>query len=284
VARHPDKVRLLFGPYTPPPLRKGDRTSCLYRDANVVVTGWSDGRSSWPRYRALGVRGGSGLLVEEELARAVRRESAAAIMYWFGVSCSTVWLWRKALGVEGRAGTDCSCRLIQAAAEKGAAQLRGQPLPPEQVERRRRTARELNLGENLRRAARARAWPAGQLRLLGTAPDAELARRIGRSANAVRVMRTRLGIPDPGGHGWTAEEVALLGTAPDAEVATRIGRSVTAVMLKRCLLGLPTFGDRRVREGRAGATAPRTGSSSPARCRPSSGWAWRRRPAPGPRR
>ena len=28
--RHPDRVRLHFGPYTPPPLRKGDRTTCLY--------------------------------------------------------------------------------------------------------------------------------------------------------------------------------------------------------------------------------------------------------------
>jgi hypothetical protein len=83
MARHPDKVKLLFGPYEPPPLRKGDRTSCLYRDADVVVTGWSAGRISWPRCRALDSRGhGSGLLVEEELARAVRSESVVAIRYW----------------------------------------------------------------------------------------------------------------------------------------------------------------------------------------------------------
>jgi hypothetical protein len=84
MARHPDKVQLLFGPYEPPPLRKGDRAVCLYRDTDVVVTGWSAGRIPWPRCRALGVRGGSGLLVDEELARPVRSESAAAIMYWWG--------------------------------------------------------------------------------------------------------------------------------------------------------------------------------------------------------
>jgi hypothetical protein len=62
VPRHPDKVRLLFGPYTPPPLRKGDRTSCLYRDADVVITGWSGGRISWPRCREL--ESGSGVRIE----------------------------------------------------------------------------------------------------------------------------------------------------------------------------------------------------------------------------
>ncbi len=27
-----DKIKLLFGPYYPPPLRKGGRAFCLYRD------------------------------------------------------------------------------------------------------------------------------------------------------------------------------------------------------------------------------------------------------------
>src|SRR5262249_46477750 len=58
----PENCKLLFGPYEPPPLAKGERTHCLYRDALVVVTSWSDGRISWPRCRALGHRGGSGLL------------------------------------------------------------------------------------------------------------------------------------------------------------------------------------------------------------------------------
>ena len=38
--------RLRFGPYKPPALKKGDRAFCLYRDANVVVTSWTDTNSS----------------------------------------------------------------------------------------------------------------------------------------------------------------------------------------------------------------------------------------------
>ena len=64
-----EKVRLLFGPYTPPPLRRGERSVCLYRDADFIVTSWSAGRIQWPRCRALDAPGpGSGLLVNEELA------------------------------------------------------------------------------------------------------------------------------------------------------------------------------------------------------------------------
>jgi hypothetical protein len=44
-----------------------------------LITGWSDARISWPCCRAVGTTGGgSGLLLDEELAHAVRHESAAA--------------------------------------------------------------------------------------------------------------------------------------------------------------------------------------------------------------
>jgi outer membrane lipoprotein-sorting protein len=191
----------------------------------VVVTGWSDGRISWPRCRALDSRGhGSGLLVDEELARAVRSESAAAVMYWWGISCSTVWLWRTALGVEGWTATEGTRRLVRTAAEQGGEGMRRRGVTPRERARRRRTAERLNLGQYLDPAHGA-GWSDAELRLLGTAPDDEVARRIGRPVNAVRIKRARLGIPNPEGPGWTEEELALLGTAPDEEVAARIGPS-----------------------------------------------------------
>jgi hypothetical protein len=98
------------------------------------------------------------------------------------------------LGVEGRDGTEGSRRLIQAAAEKGADQVRGKPLSPERVEVRRRNAHELNLGQYLD-PAHGRGWSKAELRLLGKVPDAEVAAQTGRSENGVRQKRCRLGIP-----------------------------------------------------------------------------------------
>src|SRR4051794_23946572 len=97
--RAADRFKLLHGPCPAPDLRRGDRPVCLFRDADVLITSWTDARIPWPRCRVPGQRGGSGLLVDEELARAVRCESATAMMHWFGVSSTAVYNWRQAPGV-----------------------------------------------------------------------------------------------------------------------------------------------------------------------------------------
>jgi len=75
-------TQFLHGPYQSPNLKVGARTHCLLRDSMVVITSWTDARIPWPRCRALDARGGgSGLLLDEELARVVRCESAKAIAY-----------------------------------------------------------------------------------------------------------------------------------------------------------------------------------------------------------
>lgn len=185
---------LLFGPYQPPPLRRGDRAFCLLRDTDVVITSWSDARISWPRCRALQSRGGSGLLMDEELARAVRHESALAIRYWWGVGVAAVWHWRRSLSV-GRMDNEGSRRLMLAACQAGADALKNNGLPDEVCKRASERAKRLNLIRFARRKPPRPLWTKGQLRLLGTAPDATIAERIGRTTGAVRQRRTMLGIP-----------------------------------------------------------------------------------------
>jgi hypothetical protein len=189
---HADRHRLLHGPYRPPPVRRGDRAVCLFRDGEVVVTGWSDARISWPRCWLIGTQGGgSGLLVDEELARAVRTESALAVRYWWGVSWAAVSNWRRALGVEKLNEGSALLRGVMNR-ELGDRQ-RGKKLPPDQVERRRRTALELGLRPRPGHV-NGRRWTKRDKALLGTMWDGELAARVGRTPEAVRIMRTRLGI------------------------------------------------------------------------------------------
>jgi hypothetical protein len=183
--------KLLHGPYNPPALRRGDRTQCLYRDTEVVITSWTDARIPWPRCRAIGVRGGSGLLLTEELVRAIRTECAEAIKHWFGVSANAVWNWRKAFDV-ARWGTEGSRRLLLQMCEAGAKKLRGKKRPLAAIQKQIQTCRQLGYKPPQKRWAMT-GWKQWQLDLLGTAPDAELAARFGRTVTAVRVMRNRLG-------------------------------------------------------------------------------------------
>jgi hypothetical protein len=76
--------------------------------------------------------------------------------------------------------------------EKGA-RLRGKKLPPGRVERRRRPALELGLRPRPGHV-NGRSWTRKEKALLGTMPDGELATRIGRTAEAVRIMRQTLGL------------------------------------------------------------------------------------------
>jgi hypothetical protein len=91
-------------------------------------------------------------------------------------------------------------------------------------------------------------WLPEELALLGTAPDVELAARLGRSRQSVTHRRVRSGIPPvpaTPSDAWRAEEIELLGTAPDREIAARIGRSPGAVEVKRLSLGIHRGKPRR---------------------------------------
>src|SRR5450755_4480515 len=74
-----DRLRLLHGPYQAPGLRVGDRTTCLYRDCDVIVASWTDAPISWPRCKRATGKGHPSLLVDAELIRAIRSEGAATV-------------------------------------------------------------------------------------------------------------------------------------------------------------------------------------------------------------
>jgi len=236
-------TQLLHGPYLPPRLQIGARTYCLLRDCLCVVTSWTDARIPWPRCRALDARGGgSGLLLDEELARAVRCESASAIAYWWRVHEGVVWRWRKALGVT-RTNNEGSRLLNQAAAEAGGKAMRERDWSDEECDGRSRAAVRLNLKRFLHTGYHGPRWTQEQLQLLGKEPDAVVAGKVGRSVNAVRVMRGRLGIPNPaarpvafGSPRWSAKQDELVRRLPPAEAARRTGRTLTAVYSRRSRL------------------------------------------------
>lgn len=223
----------LLGTYATPDVRRGERVTCLYRDADCVVTGFSDAPLVWPRVRALEHRGGSGLWVNAELERAIRTESALALMHWFGVSVAVAWKWRKLFGVSGRATTNGSRMLQKATSKKGGAAMRAREWTP--AERRARSRRAKRL--KLKPPNPARMWTEAEESLLGTDRDEVVAVLIGRSVGAVEARRRVLGVRAHGAaRPWTAEELALLGNDTNEAVAEKIGRTKMAVAQKRFAL------------------------------------------------
>ena len=83
-----DRFKLLFGPYATPVFNYGDDGWCELR-GEVILCGLTAARVPWPvgkkkegsRARFIVVCGG--------LADAVRRESAQAVAYWWGVTNQT---------------------------------------------------------------------------------------------------------------------------------------------------------------------------------------------------
>jgi hypothetical protein len=115
-------------------------------------------------------------------------------------------------------------------------------LTDEECDERRRRILELGLGRHLPSGFHGPRWSREQLALLGTEADDVVARKVGRTAGAVRQKREELGIPNPaplstrGNPDWTAAEDELASRLSAAEVARRTGRTVGAVYSRRNLL------------------------------------------------
>jgi hypothetical protein len=224
-----DRFRLL-GRYQTPRFRYGQVVFCAVRGW-VVLTGLHEAPIPWPVCKKPGrSTGRTSLVVYRGLALALRRESEQAICHWFGVSPTTVWKWRTALGLAGTPTEGTRRRLRALAARpavvaglrkaqdqardpernaKIAAAHKGRPKPRHVIEALRqanrgrkasaRTRRQMSEAQRRRQAipVQRRAWLPEEDALLGVVPDAEVARRTGRGEDAVRSRRARLLIPAP---------------------------------------------------------------------------------------
>ena len=123
------------------------------------------------------------------------RESVIALQYWFGVGVKAVWLWRKALGVGGHSTTTGSRKAIRAAALKGAAAIKEKDWTDEELDRMADAAKQRGTRPPPRWTPATGGWTAAQVKLLGTDRDEVIAKRIGRTTDAVTVKRVRFGIP-----------------------------------------------------------------------------------------
>ncbi len=187
-------IPILRGTYRIPALRRGDYVCCLVRDCPLIVTTWSDAPISWPCGKPPKRGGPPRLIVEEELARAIENESAAAICHWWGISMFTVVKWRKSLCVNRR-NNEGTQILIHAAtakargvqAEKGPTEEYRQKLREHVIRRR--------LWELAPRVTHGIEWTPEHLKLLGTMTDREVASRTGHPWSSVKTTRQKLGIP-----------------------------------------------------------------------------------------
>jgi hypothetical protein len=222
--RDSERVKLLFGPYKTPLFEYGQVMDCAIR-GSAIVCGQTTGRIPWPLGKRRGQAGGIFVIVTGDLERAILRESAVALMYWWGVSEYTVSKWRRELGVgfsnEGSrrlrhdhalepAGMAAIQKAIARAKEpevraKSGRARRGRPLHPNtrraQIqaitgkplsEEHRRKIRDALLGLGPDAPWAEKAWKPEEDALLLELPEEEVVQKTGRTLNGVKCRKRRL--------------------------------------------------------------------------------------------
>jgi hypothetical protein len=219
------RFKLLFGPYATPRFKYGKPMVCTIR-GSVIACGLSSGLIPWPIGKRNNGARSRFLIVMGDLEKAIRKESSVAICHWWGVSEFSVTKWRRELDVgritEGTrrlhqnyatepAGQDALEMAIARAREpevraKMGATRRGKPLHPNTRQGQLAAIKGKPLSEEHRRKIgdslrqlgplapwMATAWkPEEDALLLLELPDEEVARRTGRSVNAVKCRKRRL--------------------------------------------------------------------------------------------
>ncbi len=217
-----ERFRLL-GKYRTPRFRIGQRVRCQVR-GEMVITSMTDAPIPWP----VGLHGAGRhtLIVYKDLAKAVRRESEQAICHWFGVRPTTVWKWRKALGVGFV--TEGTSRLFRDYISQNGDAMRALGVLKARDPERRRKIAEARRGK----PRPARVGEAVRSAHLGVPQTEETRRRMSET-------HRRRGTLVPGTIPWTAEEDEQVRTLPVEEAARRTGRSFQAVYARRSRLQLP---------------------------------------------
>src|SRR5262249_47859807 len=159
--------------YAPPPLRVGDHVRCVYRRRWCRVTGWTAGPLRWPVGHPLKGSGGGG-----HPGPPPPRPGGPPRAVWGPGRARCGWRGAVA-GARGGGGG----RVRSGGAGWGPPPRPRKPKPPRFGAVQAQRARELGI-EPQQRWERG-GWTPEQLALLGTAPDAEVAAKIGRSVAAV---------------------------------------------------------------------------------------------------
>ena len=87
-------------------------------------------------------------------------------------------------------------------------------------------------------------WTRRHIAMLGTIPDAALARKLDLAVGTVLKKRQKLGIPasrPPKTIHWTPAVIALLGKIPDGDIARIYGMNILSVYKKRLDLGIRCY-------------------------------------------
>lgn len=192
--KHTDhRIKLRYGSYSPPRVRYGSTVADACR-GDVVVVALSDGRIPWPLGRGKG-NSNRALIVYADLARALRRESAQAVAYWWGVTGQTVSRWRKALDVVRPTDGERQLR-----AEHGRRNWR--KVGPKLLSKSRKVFAASKLAMSAAHRKRGTrppwlkpAWTIAEDTLLARSSPAEVSKKTGRTLQAVyqrrRFLKTR---------------------------------------------------------------------------------------------
>ena len=181
------------------------------------------------------------LILCGDLVDAVKRESEAAVMHWWGVSDSTVRKWRRALGVPRM--TPGTIRLHRKwAPERFGPDTVGKAREAVKTPEVRAKISKARIGLSLHPNSRKALLDAVSKPKSAAWKEGHSERMREQWQNGTR--RHHLA--------WTDEEIALLGTATDREVGEQVGRQAASVRMKRVKMGIEPFDKRKAQNARAG--------------------------------